>query len=170
MAYRPVPMNIGFIVLCLDPDPYKPATTLSSIERSYDGIKSVVVSPAEFKHVHKTAIIGGSSVTSLINAGMAKAPADWNIIVLAGVRVKERLDQKYSPFMESRQDIFFPLIFGHHNFLDAPMNGLTIHKDTFKEIGKFADDNPLEICKMMWFLQAHELGCKFKAIAGCRMI
>jgi hypothetical protein len=169
MAYRPVPMDLGFIVLCFDADPYKPLTTLSSIDRAYPGAKTEMVSPPDFKHIHKSAITGKGSLTSLINAGMSKPPAEWNVIVMAGVRVKEQLDKKYSPFMESRLDIFFPLIFGFHNFLDAPMNGLTIHRDTFKEVGKFADDNPLEICKMMWFLEAHGKNCKFKAVAGCRM-
>jgi hypothetical protein len=167
--YSPVPMDLGFIVLGHDGDPSKVSTTLKSIERSYPGAKTVTVIPAEFKKDHKSALIGGTSITSLINIGMKNPPAEWNAIVFAGVHIKEKLDQRYSSFMESRLDIFFPLIWGAWNFIDAPINGLTIHRDTFQEVGTFGVDNSLEICKMMWFLNADDKGCKFKAVAGCRM-
>lgn len=167
--YHAAPMDLGFIVLGYDGDPSKASTTLRSIERNYPGARTVTVVPEEFKKDHKTALVGGTSITSLINAGMKKPPAEWNVMVFAGVHIKERLDKRYSTFMENRLDIFYPLVWGAWNFIDAPMNGLTIHRDTFPEIGPFGTDNSMEICKMMWFLDAHERGCKFKAIAGCRM-
>ena|ERR1700753_1485119 len=169
MTYQPTPMNLGFIILCFDNDPHKPATTLSTIKNWYGNVKTIVVAPEEFKNVHKTAKVGGGSITSLINTGMKNAPNEWNVMLFSGVRIKEKLDQRYSAFMENRRDIFFPLLWGKHSFLEAPLNGLTIHRDTFKEIGKFADNNPLDICKMIWFLEATKIGCKFKAIAGTRM-
>lgn len=169
-AYRPVPMDLGFIVLGFDGDPSKIGLTLKSIEKYYSGAKTVVVVPEGIKVDFKGAKVGGTSYTSLINTGMQKPPAEWNVIVLAGVNIKEKLDHRYSVFMESRRDIFFPLIWGKYNFLDAPLNGLTIHRDTFKEVGPFAaNEANLEICKMMWFFDATDKGCKFKAVAGTRM-
>ncbi len=169
LTYKPKPMDLGFIVMCFDNDPHKPITTLDSITRWYGDVKTVITTNEDFKTNHPKAKVGKKSITSLINVGMLHAPAEWNVVVFAGVRIKERLDQRYSIFMESRRDIFYPLIWGHNSFLDASINGLCIHKETFKEVGKFADDNPLEICKLMWFCKAEDIGCKFKAIAGCRM-
>ncbi len=169
MTFHPKPMNLGFIVMGYDGDPSKIKTTLKSIVRWYDDAKAVVVLPEANKGDYQGAKVGGKSITSLINAGMENPPADWNVMLFAGVHVKERLDMRYSTFMEGTHDIFFPLIWGKFNFLDAPLNGLTIHKDTFKKVGPFADDNSLEICKMMWFLDATDKGCLFKAVAGTRM-
>lgn len=168
-SYRATSINLGFIVMGHDGDPSKISTTVKSIERSYAKAKKVVVVPEEFKKDHKGAKIGGNSITSLINTGMENALAEWNVMVFAGVIIKEKLDQRYSTFMESRLDIFYPLVWGNDSFIDATLNGLAIHRDTFTEIGQFSNDNSLEICKMMWFLDASDKGCKFKAIAGCRM-
>ena len=168
-TYKAAPMDLGFIVMGHDGDPSKISTTLHSIERYYAGAKTLTVVPEEFKKDHQKALIGGGSITSLINTGMQNAPAEWNVLVFAGVHIKERLDIRYSTFMENRLDIFYPLVWGSWNFIDAPMNGLCIHRDTFPEIGQFSSDNALEICKMMWFFDAIDRGCKFKAIAGCRM-
>jgi len=162
-------MDLGFVVLGYDGDPSKVTITLKSIERWYGKAKSVVVMPEGFKDEYKGAKIGGSSMTSLMNAGMVKPPAEWNVFLFAGVHVKEKLDQRYSTFMEDKRDIFFPLVWGKFNFIDAPLNGLTIHRQTFKEVGPFGIDNSIEICKMMWFIDATDHGCKFKAVAGTRM-
>lgn len=167
--YRAMPMNIGFTVMGFDDDPSKVSTTIKSIQRTYSNVKTLVVVPEEFKKDHKGAKVGGNSVTSLINTSMEHAPAEWNVLVFAGVIIKEKLDQRYSSFMESRLDIFYPLVWGNVSFIDATLNGLAIHRDTFAEVGQFSNDNSLEICKMMWFLDASNKGCKFKAIAGCRM-
>jgi len=48
------------------------------------------------------------------------------------------------------------------------LNGLMIHKDTFKKIGSFSN-NPLCYSKMIWADQAIEQKCKFKAILGIRI-
>ena len=167
--YRPMPMNMGFVIMGHDGDPSKIATTVKSIQRSYENVKTTIVVPEMFKKSYKGAKVGGSSVTSLINTGMEHAPAEWNVMVFAGVIIKERLHHRYSAFMESRLDVFYPLVWGNDNFIDATLNGLAIHRDTFAEVGQLSNDNSLEICKMMWFLEASEKGCKFKAIAGCRM-
>ena len=163
-------MDIGFIILGYDGEEYKIKTTLKSISNYYGSVKCLVVIPSGIKKPFKESIVGGKSFTSLINEGMSHAPAEWNIIVLSGVHVREKLDEKYSVFYESRKDIFFPLIWGNDNFLDASLNGLTFHRDTFKEVGNFAtNEDSLEICKLMWFLEATDKGCKFKAIANTKM-
>lgn len=167
--YHSSPMDLGFIIMAHDGDPSKITTTRKNIERYYEGAKVTVVVPEEFKNDHVGVKVGGHSVTSLINVGMESPPAEWNVLVFAGVHIKERLDQRYSTFLADRLDIFYPLIWGAWTFIEAPLNGLCIHRDTFKEIGEFSNENSLEICKMMWFLNATDLGCKFKAVAGCRM-
>lgn len=167
--YRPAHMDLGFVILGYDGDPNKIQTTLNSISRSYRDAKSTIAVPEAHKECFKGVRTGGDSITSLINAGMEKPPAEWNAFVLAGVRVSERLDQRYAVFMENRLDIFYPLVWGKTNFIDSPLNGLTVHRDTYPEIGKFGVDLSIEICKMMWFLDASDRGCKFKAVAGCRM-
>jgi hypothetical protein len=168
--FRPASMPVGFIILGFDGDPSKIRTTLNSITKWY-GPANVVVAVPESRHEDwKGARIGGDSITSLINAGMTKPPADWNVVVLAGVHIKEKLDQRYSIFMQDRLDIFYPLVWGRANFLDAPINGLCFHRDTYKEVGPLGNNNSLELCKMMWFLDAHEYGCRFKAVAGTRML
>ena len=46
------------------------------------------------------------------------------------------------------------------------LNGLMIHKKTFNKVGKFEEEENLQMCKLLWGCKAAEYGCKFKAILG----
>ena len=79
------------------------------------------------------------------------------------------LDKKFSLFIERTTDILYPIADGKYNFVDATLNGLCIHRDTWKRVGELGNSNPIEICKLLWGMQAMNQNCKFKAIIGTKI-
>src|SRR3990167_10327333 len=154
-------MDIGFLVLCHNNNISHLKNTVASIRRAYSDASCAAVAYDEIKQdnlkeMHKICPthVGGKSITSLINVGIACVSAEWIMIVMAGTWVRPHMDRKYSLFLKSNKDIFFPIVDKLANFVDATLNGLCIHRDTFKEIGNFSTDNSMEICKLFWALDA----------------
>lgn len=168
-------MNFGFLVLNPESNPSLLKNTVNSIRSKYDSpivsITEKSVKAQSFKEMNAICPTckGGSTYTSLINAGMKHPPAEWNILVIAGTYVRSRLTRKYSIFIENEKDIIFPVVEGKYDFVDATINGLTLHKNCFKEVGKMAEVGAFEVCKLMWALEAIGKEYKFKAILGVKL-
>lgn len=100
---------------------------------------------------------------------MRHAPADWNFLVCAGATIRSGLDRKFAFFVEDEKDILFPIAENKPYFVDGTLNGIFIHKKTFKEVGEWGEDNDLAWVKTLWALNAIDKGCKFKAIANSKI-
>lgn len=167
-------IKFGFVVLCPNNNFGHIKTTTSSIKNNYPEAKYICTVPEtchddEVKEIKKLCPCykGGSTITSIINAGMQNAPCkEWNFIVMGGSWVRGLLNKKMSYFIEGEKDILFPIVDRKMYFVDATINGILIHKKAFDEIGLFSNDNPLEICKLMWADEAIEKGYRFKAVLG----
>jgi hypothetical protein len=83
--------------------------------------------------------------------------------------MRARLNDKFSLFVENERDILFPIAEGKTNFIDGTLNGLFIHKEAFKEVGKMEADGPLAECKAAWAERAVTKGYRFKAIIGSKI-
>lgn len=121
---------------------------------------------------------GKDTITSLINQGVKKGESCWKYILFEGVTMMPNRDKKYKTFIKSEKDILYPIIVdydrqGHPlkcytEFEECTLNGLFLHQKTLKEVGDFSD-NPLNISKLFWMLEAAEKGCMFKAILGAKV-
>lgn len=157
--------------------------TRASIRRYYYGSEMVHILPKEAdaidmkesKEFVKSTHRGGENEISMINKGFKKIKSEWGVIVKAGSMLRGSMDRKYANWLQDNKDIFFPIAVGtSFNFLEAPLNGVAINREFFKEVGDFADNtmwkaNDLDnnIFKMLWIDDARKLGCRFKAILGC---
>jgi hypothetical protein len=112
---------------------------------------------------------GKKTFTSLINVGFQHTLAGWNFVVMAGTTMRASLDRKMSYFVNSEKDILFPIANNKWNFVEATLNGLLIHKKTFKEVGDMPNEGSLEMAKAEWALNAADRGCTFKAIIGAKL-
>ena len=112
---------------------------------------------------------GRNTITSLINVGMDNSTSEWTLVVMAGAFLRNNLDRKYSYFVTSQKDILFPIVDGKTNFVDGTLNGIMVHRDTWKEIGQFSNQESLSWCKLSWAMAAIEHGCCFKAILGAQI-
>lgn len=178
-------INFGFIILCPDHNIGGLKNTLRSIRNNYEDSECLCVVSKEIKadqfkeikdicEVHKA----GKTVTSLINKGFEKTKSDWNVILVEGSRVTKNLNKKYSMWINDYKDILFPLIVDydfngypikiHDTFYNCTLNGMCIHKDFFKEVGKLSE-NPLEISRKFWALEAKEKKANFKTILGIKI-
>ena len=168
-------INFGFVVLNPESNPSLLKNTVNSIRGKYDvpiiSVAEKTVKNQTFKEMNEICQTykGNETYTSLINTGMKNPPADWNFIVIAGTYIRRMLDSKYSIFIESEKDILFPIVDKKCDFFEATINGLLLHKNCLKKIGKMAEIGPYEICKLMWALDAIEKGYKFKAILGVKL-
>lgn len=172
--YMRKPLNYGFVIICPNSNIGQIKTTTNSVKHNYQTDKYICVVPEDchaddLKEMNKLSrtIKGGDTITSLINAGMDKTLCpEWNFIVIAGTWVRANLDRKYSYFVESEKDILFPIVDRQTNFVDGSINGFLIHKKAWIDIGHMPSNNPLEICKLVWAINAVDTGHKFKAVLG----
>ena len=178
--------QFGFIVLSPEHNIGLLQSTMMSINREYikadvlcvvgdDTKEKDIENMSKFCPVFK----GGKTITSLINTGLKNGWPEWNVMVFAGTQIKRNLTNKIFLFAESDKDVLFPIIIDYDRrgvpihiyteFSEATLNGLTIHKNTFKSVGKFSE-NPIKISKQFWGYDAVEHGCKFKAVLGAKVI
>jgi hypothetical protein len=169
-------INCGFTILCHDHNTKLVKSTINSLKVNYSGspyncVADDSVNTDDLKELKALCPTykAKNTFSSLINVAMKNAPAEWNFLIIAGSWVRPKLHHKFSYFLESEKDIMFPIAEGKTNFVDATINGLFFHKKIFKEVGNLATENPLELCKLMWALDAIDKGYRFKAIAGCKI-
>ena len=169
--------NFGFIVLCPERNIGGLKTTISSIKNYYPKSPYLCVVPEdttneEIEEFSETCSVykAKNSITSLINLGLKKSETDINLIVIAGSWINGFTHRKYEYFYENQKDIMFPVVNGQWNFVDASINGLLINKEAMREVGDFAEVNRLDICKLMWGLDAVDKGYRFKALCGVKIL
>lgn len=168
-------IKYGFIVLCPDCNIGYLKNTIKSIDTLYPKAKSVVVLSesckdsdfAEISKIKKT--YKGNGIISMLNTGFKHGDDAWNFVVLTKGWIKNKLDIKYSWFIESEKDVLFPIVNRKLNFVEADINGALIHKKTFLEVGEFPDIKSVEVSKLFWTTKAIEKGCKFKGVIGARV-
>jgi hypothetical protein len=169
--------DLNFIILCPELNIGGLRTTVSSIKVNYPGTRYLCAIAEEATKEDTDEIgkicsfvVGKGTITSLINQGMESSQRKWNSLVMAGVFVKKHLLKKISRWLESDRDIFYPIVgLNNWRFENSSLNGFSIQRDVFKDIGKMADkENNLEICRLFWALRAIEKGYKFKGIVGLK--
>jgi hypothetical protein len=174
--YKYKKLDLGWVILCADHNPSALRTTANSIRRRYDGpIVAAVPFDLPDDLFREMSVIcpvfkGGDTITSLINAGMDAAQADWNITVMAGVWARQNLDKKYSYFIENEKDILYAIVDNYYEFPDCSLNGIMVSREAWRSIGHFCPKNPLPICKLFWAQQAIDKGMQLKAVIGVKMI
>ena len=165
--------DFGFIILCHNDNIDSLRSTANSIKNNYPGLPfvGIVTSKADKEEIVLMKEVckiykGGKTYTSLMNKGMRYGYKSWNMFVMAGSFVRHSVDKKIGYFLKDDKDIIFPIIDKKTDFVDCTLNGLLINKKTFNKIGKFEEEESLQMCKLLWANQAMKYGCKFKAILG----
>lgn len=178
-------INFGYTILSFDYNIGGLKSTIRSIKNHYENAEIICVvnsdvSKDQIKEMklscdcHKA----GKTVTSLINKSFDKIKSDWNILIVEGARVSRTLQDKYSYWARSDKDILFPLIVDydrdgypieiHNEFHNCTLNGLCINKNFFKQVGKLTE-NPLEVSRQFWSIDASLAGANFKSILGIKI-
>jgi len=166
--YKYKPIKIGFVILCQNCNFAHLKNTLNSINVYYPTAKTTLVVQDKCEGYPK-AIKGGDTLISMMNKGLKELSAEWNLIVYADGWIKDRLDIKYSYFIESNKDILYPISKSrstNYNFISHD-KGMMIHKKAFADIGEFPDEST-EISRLAWAASALDKGYKFKGVVGGR--
>ncbi len=177
--------NLGFIIISPEPNLGRLKSTCTSIRNNY-GIKSDIIcivcdqtkENLEDYNSYCPSFKGRNTITSLINLGFKKTKKAWNILIVEGSYVKANIDRKYCQFIKDEKNILFPVVCDYdiqgkptkiyNNFWDCSLNGMLIHKETFKKVGNFSDTDLAE-SRLFWCYEAQRIGCEFKAILGAKM-
>lgn len=168
-------LNFGFIVLCPNINIGHLKNTISSMDICFPEAKSVIVLPSscskeelESASKFKKSYKGGKTTASMINIGLSHAPcSEWNFLIFCKGWIKNRIDIKYSYFIENEKDILFPIVNRNLNFAEADINnGLLLHKKSYREVGDFPDMTSLDDSKLIWATRAIQCGYRFKGIVG----
>lgn len=168
--YQYKALKIGFVVLCPNQNLGHLKNTINSINEHYKDASIVSVLPDECTSPFPKAIKGGKTLQSLLNAGLHASPCkDWNFVILTRGWLNNKLDVKYSYFVETVNDVLYPVINKVANFIDAEVNGLFINKKKFIEVGDFKDTANFIQSKLLWAEAALKKGCKFKGIVGTKI-
>jgi len=174
--YKIKKLNFGFIILCSDRAVKLLQSTAYSIKNRYVGIPYICATDngakkcdiKEMQEICPT-FKGKNTFSSLINVGFKNAVPDWNFVVFAGSTVRSKLDDKFSIFIDSNKDILFPIAEQKYDFINGTLNGILIHKETFKEVGNIEEDGNLDFVKTIWCCKAIEKGCRFKAVSNTKI-
>jgi hypothetical protein len=178
-------INFGFVIIAPEHNIGRIQGTIRSIKNYYREAPYICVVDnttskeeiAEIKELcptHK----GKGTITSLLNTGMKKGNSEWNFLVMEGTSIRPALDVKFGRWISSQNDVLYPIVVDYNregipvkiysDFEEATLNGLCIHQKFFKAVGDFSE-NPLNISKKFWALEACDLGGKFKAILGAKI-
>jgi len=173
----PKALNYGFIIIAPDNNPKLVELTASSVRNKYPNspficIVTSEISPENAQEISRICptFQADNSYSSLINEGMKNPPSDWNLIVISGTSIRNRFFRKYSCFVQSDKDILFPVVDRKWNFVDATVNGIFLHRNTFKELGAMPQHPTIQECKANWAYEAINKGYKFKAVIGTSLV
>jgi len=179
--------NLTFIILAPEHNCALIKTTVRSINNRYgENIPRVCVvgkdtSASELKELKEICPIyrGKDTFTSLVNQAMTKAKT-WAVFLTEGCIVRPNLPKKYNRFLSDVKDVVFPIVVDYNkdghpvklytSFENSTFNGLCVHHDTFKKVGKLDDSKNLEEARLLWATSAMEMGVKFKAILGAKIV
>lgn len=172
--YRPKNIDCTFVVLAPDGNPSLLKSTVASVRCNY-GNPCLAVAP-ELSHADQLAecervgplVLGGDTVTSLVNAGLRAATTEWSVLAISGVWARPGLIRRYSCFIKDRFDVLYPVGFGRSEFTTSSLNGLMIHNRTFAEVGDFATQVSFDLCRLLWASDAVDRGCRFQGMAGAK--
>lgn len=186
--HRPKQIDMGFAIISPEPNLGNLACTVRSIKNNYPVAPYVCVTvkgihTEEYKKMSDICPIykGKSTITSLINVALKKSKSDWTLIIMEGVPVHRGIEKKYGLFVENEKDVLYSITMEYdrqgkpikirNTFEEATLNGMLIHKTTFKEAGPFPDeDQSIPTAKLIWAASAINQGCKFKGILGARIL
>lgn len=178
-------LDMGFIILSPDSNYGLVKSTANIIQSNYkkSSVLCIVGENArpedlvELNRIIPTYQSSGNNI-NLINLGMEKSKKEWNMIVTEGILVRRNLDVKYAYFLKNDKDILFPIVVSYDqqgkpiniqmNFISPNVNGLLLHKRAIQEVGKFSD-NPTEVSKFFWAIDAVDRGFKFKSVLGTKV-
>ena len=177
---------MGFAIISSEPNYGNLACTVRSIKNNYSTANYLCVTSRSVKSEQYKKMIelcpvfkGKSTVTSLINMALKKSKSEWTLVVMEGTPIHRGIDKKYGLFIENNKDVLFSIIMQYDKqgrpivikdtFEDAPLNGMLIHRDTFKEVGDFTDES-IPVSKLFWEAKAVDQGCKFKGVIGMRIL
>lgn len=176
-------LDIGFIVLCPDKDPYGLKHTVNSLHWVAMTPDVLCVVPGAIATKELTVMEqicpiyqGGDTITSLINMGMEKLQHDWGFILYSGSCLKTNLQRKLELFIKGDRDVLFPIVNRKTNFVEGSSNGILMSKKLFKDVGNFPSPrksngmlNDFEVAKLLWADEASRKGCQFKAVIGLKI-
>lgn len=169
--------DLHFVILCPERNWGGLIGTSKSIKDSFPNSHAIAVvgddaTDAELKEFNaevKT-IRGGKTVSGLMNTGLKHSKNQWNFIFVAGNYIRYRILKKYFRFVETKNDVIYPVIDKCWPFYDASINGILLHKTLFDTVGVFDEDiENFSNIKLLWALDAIKAGAKFKAIVGTRL-
>mgnify|MGYP003472689346 CR=1 FL=1 len=185
MFFKKIP-NINFVIISENPNFGRFKYTKNSIINNYGDNTSITCVFSKnskedlklYKNEVETHIVKNNNTLDLINVGIKKSKEDWNLIVNEGTWIKPNMDKKYSSFIKNEFDILYPIFYEldingkmfnvKTDFIDCSLNGMMINKKCFDKIGIFEQFDFLE-SKTLWFFNAIEKKCSFKAILGNKL-
>lgn len=178
-------MKLGYIIISPENNIGGLKNTIRSITNNYEDAKIVCTVSSnikkeqlsEYKSLCKT-YKGKNTITSLINKGFEKTEEEWNVIITEGSRIIKNIEKKYFSWIKNYKDVVYPLIVNYDSkgfpvqiydkFYDCTLNGICINKKFYKEVGNLSE-NPLEISRKFWALEAKEKKANFKSILGIKI-
>lgn len=168
MLYQEKPLDLTVVVLSIDGEPSKIEKTYHSSKFLCEKYPCIGIIPKDrtTKTLSCPVFNGGDCVTSLIDIGMNHVKSEWAFFVFSGSIIKKKIDKKLSSYVESKQDVLFPVVNRIWNFIDGSMNGLLISKEFYNQVGEFGSGNTLQNTKILWAERALEKGVRFKAIVN----
>ena len=172
--YEYKPLNYGYVIITPENNPNFVKITANSIRNNNPDASIICVARNDIDTESEKIIQnicklfkGENTYTSLISEGIKNPPSEWNLYIISGTHLENKIQKKYSYFVENEKDILYPVIDRKMNFVDGSINGILMHKNV-KNLGCIPESNSLQKSKMIWSFNAACQGYKFKGIVGVK--
>lgn len=168
-------LDYGYVIITPENNPDFVRITANSIKNKNINSKIIAVTRNDIDKESEEKIKsicpifkGENTYTSLFSEGMKNSPSEWNLFSISGTHFENKIQKKYSYFIESKKDIIFPIFDRRMEFVNGSLNGILMHKNVFKELGSFPESNSLEKSKLIWAFNAASFGYKFKGVLNVK--
>jgi hypothetical protein len=169
-------LNYGFIILATYENLSCIKSTIRCLKNNYKNIPYICVTDSSIKKIDLTEVAALCPVykakktySSLINKGMKETKCFWNIFLCAGVTVTKGIYDRLSFFVESEDEVLYPVFTKNYSFDKASLNGMFINKKVWEKIGPMDDEGEFDEIKAFWCFNGLENGIKFKGINGIKI-
>ena len=173
MFYQAKDLDLCVAIISLNSNANEIKKTHKRIEFLSKNYPSIVVVPENSNlditeiNISDTPLFkGGTCITSMFDIAIENSLCPWVYLIFAGTTILQKIDVKLSRYIESENDVLFPVVDRIWNFIDGSINGILINQNFHAAVGNFGSGNPLKVTKLNWAERALEKGVNFKAIVG----
>lgn len=163
--------ELGAVVVCPESKIKQLGITIKSLQNLVLDSNVIAVTPNKSFDIENIKTIQGNCsrqtsdfTPALINQGLNSTKTSWNLVIIAGFKIKLSVFKKIELFVSRENDILYP-INSKRSCIEDGLTWMVFNKVLFKK-SQFNEDLFFEQAKFIWLHNMLQEGCQLKGIFG----